>query len=63
MTDKETLVALLTKAGIPFGPSEYADPRTDVIEVRNSGDRGYSGFVSEWEFDDEGKLLGVGNYE
>lgn len=65
MTDKETLSALLTSAGVPFGPPDYPSGRKDVeiVEVRNSPGMGYTGFVSTWQFTLAGKLVGVGHYE
>lgn len=77
MTDYETLKALLQKAGIEFYEetaelrrSEFYTSRGAYVErvlhvpdcgtVQNGG---YTGFYTEFMFDADGKLLGMGAWE
>lgn len=56
MTDREVLTAIFTKAGIR--PEEYPDvPGTFVIY------KGYSGFFTEFTFNEDDSLKEIGAWE
>ncbi len=57
MTDLQTLQAMLDRAQILY------TTETDRGILYLSVERGYSGFVTNFEFDAEGKLLDMGAYE
>ncbi len=65
MTHFDSFLAMLHEASI----SHSIEERETVPEggrrvvVQNSRGQGYTGFVSDWAFDGEGKLVHVGHYE
>ena len=73
MTELETLQMMLKRAGVPFEVSASASVDvtgcTTMVEVSNgpipgtSRSIGYGGFVGDWFFDKEGRLITVGHYE
>lgn len=70
MTEREQIVAMLTRAGIRFREltPDTGSPVGAVGGVCIEPDgrwpsHGYSGFVTDWWFDADGQLVGVGTWE
>lgn len=69
-TDREKLEALLNKWGVPFIPNEY--DRNSIQVGTNFVDKrfqesdlvgGYTGFYTEFSFNDDGSFDQMGAYE
>jgi hypothetical protein len=58
MTEREQLVTMLARAGIEHVVDKNRKGHTTVVV-----ERGYSGFVTEFEFNDLGHLVDMGAYE
>lgn len=65
MTDYDTIVAMLNKAGILFNTGEYSDEHfIEVQEVTASKtNRGYIGFHTQFYFDKDQNLIAMGAWE
>lgn len=56
MTDKETILEMLKRAGFERDITHQEDKSLCV-------ERGYFGFVTSFEFNDDGSLKDIGAYE
>lgn len=71
MSDRELFMAMLSRAGVQFTeevPEPKGAPEGTVAGVRiepRAGwpNAGYSGFLSDFWFAEDGRLLGVGIWE
>lgn len=67
MTDKETLLAMLDRAGIPYdegvGPGDHTGITLNVSRAEDSRVFGYIGFSTTIHFDGEGNLYKIGVWE
>ena len=70
MSDKETLMAMLTKANIAFADDSEADEDAHSEDIDGSltgkrvyVERGYPGFVTVFVFNKDGTLKDMGAYE
>jgi len=60
MTDKEMQIDIFKRAGVVF----FEEPtRLEVTAKEGPNNLGYTGFVCEFVYDSEGKLLNVSVYE
>jgi hypothetical protein len=76
MTDLQNIMTMLGTANITYEQlkaedvqyysKDFPEPAASGIQISNSDSPrriGYTGFVSVWLFDQQGKLLAVGHYE
>jgi hypothetical protein len=66
MTDRDTLIAMLTRAEIPYEEGVGPEDHTGItLTVTRDSDTiiGYTGFMTTIHFDGDGNLLKIGVWE
>lgn len=65
MTDRKTLIGMLTRAKIEYqlGVGEFENDLVTVYAKQGPNNLGYNGFLTEFVFDGEGRLIRMGSWE
>lgn len=63
LTHLQQFECLLADANIGAIKRISADDSGTTIELRNTGQYGYAGFFSAWEFDADGRLTSIEHWE
>lgn len=62
MTHLQRFLDLLNDMDVSVDRTDYADGST-MIQLGNVGGVGYTGFVSDWTFDANGRFLSLAHWE
>lgn len=63
MNDREVLIAMLNRAGVVWTDVDDRGKQIEVEAKTGPQNDGYVGFVSVFDFDDDGALVKMGAWE